>query len=271
MEQVTGYDYRADIWSLGITALELAKGYAPYAKYPPMKVLLLTIQQPPPSLDTYDGGNSYDYSEMFKNVIKICLVKDPSQRPNCKQVLEHRIFQGYTESLEQHRAKFKQELLDQIPDVGMEHGSVLEVVFYIFLDLFSVSIVVTFLFSPILYITSTKRYHTPMPGSTPIYANLTEEMHKKSPGISWVFSDGSQVFSSNSSGIDDDHFFDEFERQTGGEAFSAQRRLGEATVLETDKTINASNKECNKEKDEMEDFFDEFEKSTGGEHFRKAV
>jgi serine/threonine protein kinase len=136
MEQVTGYDYRADIWSLGITALELAKGYAPYAKYPPMKVLLLTIQQPPPSLDTYDGGNSNDYSEMFQNVIKICLVKDPSQRPNCKQVLEHRIFQGYTESLEQHRAKIKQELLDQIPDVGMEHGSVLEVVLPYYIDIF---------------------------------------------------------------------------------------------------------------------------------------
>lgn len=78
MEQ-TGYNNKADIWSIGITALELAYGYAPYAKFAPMKILMLTLQQDPPTLQREREGTNNKYSRHFKDLIDSCLCKDPTK------------------------------------------------------------------------------------------------------------------------------------------------------------------------------------------------
>ncbi|GAA6003731.1 hypothetical protein JCM10207_003568 [Rhodosporidiobolus poonsookiae] len=84
------YDSKADIWSYGITALELASGRAPNSLYPPAKALSKTILDEPPQLDR--EGGKHKYSKAFAEMIESCLQKDPSKRPTAEKLLLHPFF-----------------------------------------------------------------------------------------------------------------------------------------------------------------------------------
>jgi len=95
--QQEGHDARADVWSLGITAMELANGQPPHANVHPMKVLFQIPKQPAPRLE---GGA---WSKDFREFIALCLTKDPDHRPTAKQMLKHRFIRhaGRVEGLQE--------------------------------------------------------------------------------------------------------------------------------------------------------------------------
>jgi Protein kinase domain len=156
MQQIQqGYDCSIDIWSLGITALELAMGYAPYAKYPPMKVLIRTIQEDPPSLQTYrheqqdqqvrassrkagrgdgtgagatDGDPQHEppmphpspdeFTQAFEAFVDACLQKDPAKRPTCADLLRQHLVVNDEAERAQRRQQLVEQVLNVVPTVG---------------------------------------------------------------------------------------------------------------------------------------------------------
>lgn len=68
----------ADVWSFGITALELSLGRAPNSYYAPAKILALLVEAPAPTLDR--SGGRHKYGKEMANMIESCLLKDPQSR-----------------------------------------------------------------------------------------------------------------------------------------------------------------------------------------------
>ncbi|XP_055950020.1 serine/threonine-protein kinase 10-like [Argiope bruennichi] len=111
------YDYKADIWSLGITLIELAEMDPPNHEMTPMRVLLKIQKQDPPTL-----SQPSKWSKQFNDFISKCLVKDPQKRASAKELLEHPFIAGALDSrplrelIHEHKAEVIEEVTEDDED-----------------------------------------------------------------------------------------------------------------------------------------------------------
>lgn len=118
-----GYDSRADIWSLGITAIEMADSEPPRYDIHFARVIFIIPQQPPPTLK-----HPREWSDEFVDFTTKCLKKDPAERPTARELMQHpfvqkglgrdsqrlvaRMVEGCAPALEEHRRKAAEEGTD---------------------------------------------------------------------------------------------------------------------------------------------------------------
>ncbi|KAM5213780.1 serine/threonine-protein kinase 10 isoform 2-T2 [Hipposideros larvatus] len=109
----TPYDYKADIWSLGITLIEMAEIEPPHHELNPMRVLLKIAKSDPPTLLTPSK-----WSVEFRDFLKTALDKNPETRPSAAQLLEHPFVSSITnnKALRELVAEAKAEVMEEIED-----------------------------------------------------------------------------------------------------------------------------------------------------------
>ncbi|NXG75263.1 STK10 kinase, partial [Baryphthengus martii] len=109
----TPYDYKADIWSLGITLIEMAQIEPPHHELNPMRVLLKIAKSDPPTL-----SSPSKWSLEFRDFLKKALDKNPETRPSAAQLLEHPFVSKVTSNraLRELVAEAKAEVMEEIED-----------------------------------------------------------------------------------------------------------------------------------------------------------
>ncbi|XP_058802662.1 neither inactivation nor afterpotential protein C [Phymastichus coffea] len=114
-EQGPGYGSRADVWAVGITAIELGDGNPPFQDMHPTRVLFQIVRNPPPTL--YRPSN---WTQNFNDFIAECLEKNPENRPFIAEIVEH----PFLSELPENDFPLTQEikaLMNNVGEKGKKH------------------------------------------------------------------------------------------------------------------------------------------------------
>lgn len=121
----SSYDCRCDVWSIGITTIELAEGEPPLSELHPMRVLFQIPRNPPPGLKNPDL-----HSPQMSDFIAECLVKDLEHRPFTTELKEHPLLNDVEKNILDIKAQLQEEIQRQRadgrvhrqPEVTTKHG-----------------------------------------------------------------------------------------------------------------------------------------------------
>lgn len=113
------YDYKADIWSLGIALIEFAQRDPPHHDMTPVRVLLKILRSDPPELDFPSR-----WSKEFSQFLALCLNKDPVQRPNADELSEHPFIIDAVDvkPVRDLILEFKADIVEEVEEEGSEKG-----------------------------------------------------------------------------------------------------------------------------------------------------
>lgn len=111
------YDYKADIWSLGITLIEFAQRDPPHHDMSPVRVLLKIQKGEPPKLDFPSR-----WSKEFSDFLSLCLNKDPTKRPTASELINHPFITDATDvkPVRDLILEFKAEIVEEVEEEGSE-------------------------------------------------------------------------------------------------------------------------------------------------------
>lgn len=82
------YDFSSDIWSIGITAIEIMQGKPPYFGYTTMKIIMTILKEDPPKVQADEN-----FDESFVEFVEACLKKNPTERKNISEILQMKFFE----------------------------------------------------------------------------------------------------------------------------------------------------------------------------------
>eukprot|EP01080_Neovahlkampfia_damariscottae_P002831 gene2831-4238_t len=109
--QENKYNGKADVWSLGITAIELAEGKVPLSGIHPLRAMFQIPNKAPPTLTEKNK-----WSDEFNDFIAQCLTKAPEERPTSKELLKHPFIK------KAKNPKILMELIDKLNNKISEAG-----------------------------------------------------------------------------------------------------------------------------------------------------